>query len=122
MKTLSIKQPWAWLIASGIKDVENRTWRTNYRGRIYVHASGRWDSQWLNIFPKNEFENIEMPDFLLKNYSQFAIIGEVDIIDCIKDSISVWAQEGCWHWLLKNPILYDTPILNVKGKLSLWEY
>ncbi|RZJ91586.1 MAG: ASCH domain-containing protein, partial [Chryseobacterium sp.] len=41
MKSLSIKQPWASLIASGIKDIENRTWATKYRGRIYIHASGK---------------------------------------------------------------------------------
>lgn len=40
MKALSIKQPWASLIAHGIKDIENRTWRTHFRGKIYIHASG----------------------------------------------------------------------------------
>lgn len=42
MKALSIKQPWASLIAQGIKDIENRTWKTSYRGRIYIHASGKF--------------------------------------------------------------------------------
>lgn len=40
MKALSIKQPWASLIAHGIKNIENRTWKTHFRGRIYIHASG----------------------------------------------------------------------------------
>lgn len=39
MKTITIKQPWAWLIASGIKDIENRTWPTKFRGRVLIHAS-----------------------------------------------------------------------------------
>jgi hypothetical protein len=34
MKIISIRQPWASLIVSGLKDVENRTWRTRYRGRV----------------------------------------------------------------------------------------
>ena len=34
MKTLTIKQPWATLIAMGIKDIENRTWPTKFRGTI----------------------------------------------------------------------------------------
>ena len=38
MKTISIKQPWASLIAHGIKDIENRSCRTNYRGRVLIHA------------------------------------------------------------------------------------
>ena len=39
MKTLSIKQPWASLICEGIKDIENRTWHTKFRGRILIHSS-----------------------------------------------------------------------------------
>ena len=42
MKALTIKQPWASLIASGIKDIENRTWKTHYRGKIYIHASSHY--------------------------------------------------------------------------------
>ena len=38
MKALSIRQPWAWLIVNGYKDIENRTWSTDFRGRVYVHA------------------------------------------------------------------------------------
>ena len=41
MKALSIKQPWASLIAKGIKDVENRTWKTKFRGKVYIHASSK---------------------------------------------------------------------------------
>ena len=39
MKALTIKQPWAYLIIHGGKDIENRTWRTKYRGRILIHAA-----------------------------------------------------------------------------------
>ncbi|HDU8694716.1 TPA: ASCH domain-containing protein, partial [Morganella morganii subsp. morganii] len=39
MKAISIRQPWAWLIVNGHKDIENRSWRTKYRGQVLVHAS-----------------------------------------------------------------------------------
>ncbi|WP_229215634.1 ASCH domain-containing protein [Duganella sp. CY15W] len=39
MKALSIRQPWAWLIVNGYKDIENRSWSTNVRGKVLVHAS-----------------------------------------------------------------------------------
>ena len=32
MKTLSVRQPWASLLVSGLKDIENRTWAPNYKG------------------------------------------------------------------------------------------
>jgi hypothetical protein len=38
MKALSIRQPWAWLIVNGHKDIENRTWSTKFRGRVLIHA------------------------------------------------------------------------------------
>lgn len=41
MKTITVKQPWASLIVEGIKDIENRTWKTNFRGRVLVHAAAK---------------------------------------------------------------------------------
>jgi len=33
-----------------------------------------------------------------------------------------WAEKGIWNWVLKNPILFEKPIENVKGKLGFWEF
>lgn len=41
MKTLSIRQPFASLICRGIKTIENRSWKTAYRGKLLIHASGK---------------------------------------------------------------------------------
>lgn len=145
MKALSIKQPWASLIAHGIKDIENRTWKTNYRGRIFIHASakqaGSYDES-LNDLQKIEFKEKYDRITLRKQHHFSAIIGEVDIIDCVINHPSIWSEksEGFWNpirgkwiqmfddrppiynWVLANPVLYEKPILNVKGKLSFWEF
>lgn len=135
MKALSIKQPWASLIASGIKDIENRTWKTHFRGKIYIHASA-----YLKLLKKtgNELYTKEqwlaIPARLISVSS--AIIGEVDIVDCVINHESIWAEKSIrlselpgdeclyhkliYNWVLANPVLYDKPILNVKGKLSFW--
>jgi len=42
MKTLSVQQPWATLLCAGIKDVENRSWDTTFRGTVLIHASSYW--------------------------------------------------------------------------------
>ncbi|HBC62365.1 MAG TPA: RNA-binding protein [Planctomycetaceae bacterium] len=39
MKALSIRQPFASLIASGEKTIELRTWYTHYRGPVLICAS-----------------------------------------------------------------------------------
>ena len=138
MKALSIKQPWASLIAHGIKDIENRIWRTHFRGKIYIHVSA---PKKFDIALTDEQTKLAMP--VLKTAFDgvmpfAAIIGEVEIIDCVINHPSIWAEqtevigktlEGdpmyktkpIWNWVLANPVLYEKPILNVKGKLSFWE-
>lgn len=39
MKCLSVRQPWASLIAAGRKTIEVRTWSTRYRGPLLICAS-----------------------------------------------------------------------------------
>ena len=41
MKALSVRQPWASLIARGIKTIETRTWPTRYRGELLVVSTAR---------------------------------------------------------------------------------
>jgi hypothetical protein len=133
MKALSIKQPWASLIAHGIKDIENRTWKTHFRGRIYIHASAKGTDvdftleQTASLF-SNEIWNPETG--FIKDFSTVsAIIGEVEIIDCVINHESIWAEKtdfsqedptSIWNWVLANPVIYKKPILNVNGKLSFW--
>ena len=38
MRVLSVRQPWASLLVRGVKDIENRTWSTTYRGPVLIHA------------------------------------------------------------------------------------
>ncbi|MFO8231819.1 MAG: ASCH domain-containing protein, partial [Longimonas sp.] len=45
MKTLSIRQPWASMIVLGLKPVENRSWKSNFRGRIKIHAGKKFDQE-----------------------------------------------------------------------------
>jgi hypothetical protein len=42
VKALTLLQPWASLIALGAKRLETRSWRTNYRGEIAIHAGKGW--------------------------------------------------------------------------------
>lgn len=119
MKTLSIRQPWSNLILHGIKDIENRTWRTNYRGRILVHAPERVDeglsftvSQSTSIYIYGE----------LKPFHTSAILGTVEIVDCVRGSNSIWAETDVWHWVLRDPVLFNEPILGIPGRLSLWDW
>ena len=120
-KALSIRQPYAWLICQGYKDLENRNWTTRFRGRIYVHAgvSKLYLKDAENDLGKR-LSGSQLADYLanINSLTFGAIIGEVDIIDCVSESTSPWFT-GKYGFLLCNPILYDHPIL-CKGMLNFF--
>jgi hypothetical protein len=134
MKAITIKEPWATLICLNdgtgtLKNVENRVWSTRYRGKVLIHTSA-----------KTEYTNLEeflTPEQLkaIKNKGQdfynkvkesvkhgSRIIGEVEIVDCVKDYPSIWSAEGQYQFVLKNAKLYDEPIEDVRGSLMIWNY
>lgn len=118
MKALSIRQPWATLIAHGIKDVENRDWYTNYRGRIFIHAGQTLDAgatDW--IAERLTFGQMELW-FKVADFPRGAIIGEADLVDCVTAHQSRWFT-GEYGFVLANPFLYDVPV-PYKGALGLF--
>ena len=50
LKRLSLRQPYAELVAVGRKTIETRTWNTNFRGKFLIHASKTIDKEGSNIF------------------------------------------------------------------------
>lgn len=87
MKTLSILQPWAWLIAQGHKDIENRKWSTPFRGPFLIHAGKGFDRYGYQEI-RHSFPNIEMPD--LNDFERGGIVGYAEIINCVEESRSPW--------------------------------
>ena len=73
MKVLTLKQPWATLVAEGIKKYEFRSWKTNYRGKILIHAGTGIDKKELE---KYKDLNLEFPSK--------RILAEVEIEDCLE--------------------------------------
>lgn len=124
MKVLTIKQPWASLIVDGYKKYEFRSWKTNYRGKILIHAGMSIEN---DMALKVKKYNLE--------YVKGAIIGEAEIVDCILvdeqfnnqliqiDKV-VYGKNNhitTYAWKLENIKKYDNPIY-IKGKLGLWNY
>ena len=73
MKVLTLKQPWATLVAEGIKKYEFRSWKTKYRGKILIHAGTGIDKKGLE---KYKDLNLEFPSK--------RILAEVEIEDCLE--------------------------------------
>lgn len=88
MKALSIRQPYAWLIVNGHKDIENRTWRTPFRGRVLIHAGV--------TYPKRDYADDH--EIYTRRYGSYperesmlgGIVGVATITGCVSASNSEW--------------------------------
>ena len=124
MKVLTIREPWATLIIEGYKKYEFRSWKTNYRGKILIHAG-----KTLEVKNLNKFKNYNI------SYSCGEIIGEVELVDCIKVTQEfdnelkkinnkVYGNSnhiGKYAWKLEKVRKYNETI-KINGKLGLWSY
>lgn len=123
MKALSLKQPWAWLVVEGGKDIENRKWGTRYRGKVLIHASKKWDVEGARCLYikacKGEIPIREIPMRDDPRIIYGAILGSVDIIDCVIKSESPWFF-GPYGFVLTNAIKAEE-IIFYKGRLGLFE-
>lgn len=86
MKCLSIRQPWAYLITAGLKDIENRDWPTRLRGPVLIHA-GKYRPGEAEIIAIEEEFGIRIPRASLQ-YG--GVIGQATITDCVESSASRW--------------------------------
>ena len=73
MKVITIKQPWATLIAMGYKKYEFRTWKCKYRGELLIHAGKSVDKEAVKRFACYNLE-----------YPIGCIIAKVNMTDCIE--------------------------------------
>jgi len=118
MVALSLKQPWAWLIVHGYKDIENRPWicpRRFLGKRIGIHASKTFDKagyDWVRaVFPKIP---LPLPDRI----DIGGLVGSVVFLECVNASASSWF-EGPWGFVLQSPIPY--PLQPCRGQLGFFE-
>lgn len=49
MKAISLYQPWAQLLAAGVKRLETRSWMTTYQGPVAIHAGARMDDAFMAL-------------------------------------------------------------------------
>lgn len=130
MKVLSLTEPYATLIRIGIKTIETRNWKTNYRGKLYIHASS-------TKIPKEYKNNQELMSLVdINNLNYGNIICSCELIDCIEmtnefidniknnhknEYITGIYSNGRYAWIFKNIEILDNPI-EAKGHLGIWNF
>lgn len=122
MRCLTVRQPWAWAIISGLKAIENRSWPTRHRGELAIHA-GRS----LAEFGGEDDFTATMPGLPPKGqFPLGAIVGVVRVIDClpyeqVKDRpFAERMGPESWCWMLEEPLAFPVPV-PWAGRLGLFE-
>lgn len=116
MKALSIRQPWAWLIVNGHKDIENRSWATKYRGPVLIHASkGMTGAEYNDAYHFALEVGIKIPSF--NDLERGGIVGQATIASCSENSLSPWFFGKYGLELIDTKTL---PFMPCKGRLGFF--
>lgn len=138
-RILSVRQPWAWCIFHG-KGTENRTHKTGFLGRLWIHAGAGWsrrgenDPRVLEAWNAGSSRRMGMPTSTPWAYGfrLSAIVGSVDLVDCHPDSgcCRPWGEShyvdaagtsrtDLWHWVFEKPQELRHAV-DAKGRLGIW--
>ena len=129
MKVISLTEPYATLIRNGIKTIETRSWKTNYRGKLYIHASAT------RIPAKTRTNTALMALVGDAELNHGKIICACELADCVEmteayiteiqkngnEYISGIYEVGRYAWILKDIVALDDPI-PAKGRLGIWNH
>lgn len=138
-RVLSVMQPWASLLVAGGKRIETRSWSTNHRGRLWVHASGRISRPVRDAVAACPYlrRAIAAAGFAsLAELPLGAILGSVEVVDSLPIEAGFlarrpWSQieseefrlgdygPGRYGWFCRRPITLPAPV-PATGRLGIW--
>ena len=129
MKVLTIKEPFATLIKTKVKYIETRSWKTNYRGELYIQAG-------IAKITKDIFNRKELVELYKdKEMGYGNIICKCNLVDCVymtkefidnekeknyENFIAGNYKEGRYAWVLEDVVEIEP--IPVKGQLGIWNY
>lgn len=112
MKVLSIRQPYATLIMLGVKQFETRSWRTDYRGPLVIHAAATGARVQGDQLRRLEIRLRLMPTILMgQDYPLGALLGVVELVECLPISQALIAaltpREKALGWYSDPGFVWD---------------
>lgn len=122
-KAISVRQPWAWAIIEGGKDIENRDWKPRnagrrFRGRVFIHAAkGMTKDEY--TFARDFMWDFHVvcppPHMLLRG----GLIGTVEVIDFVDSFDSPWWM-GPGGLVLRDP--KPSVYTSIRGNLGFFDW
>ena len=130
MRAITLHQPWASLIALGIKRVETRSWIAGFRGQLAIHAAKRpIKRSELEAIAQHKFNGICLGEL---EYPLGSVVAVCTLSDCVLMTPKLISQQsptelavGDWEsgryaWLLSN--VQPTRVIPASGKQGLWDW
>ncbi len=142
MKALTVIQPWATLLASGKKRCETRSWKTNYRGEILIHAGGMKHNYFSDVCQHDRIRASRFRDAGIGSDEDMralpfkAIIGKAKLVNCVlidrlteelileqhpEEFVFGNFAPGRYAWVMEDAVLFNRPI-PASGKQGLWNW
>lgn len=138
LKVLSLLEPWATLVALGVKRIETRAWATSYRGEMFIHSSKAFAGYQRAEAIKEPFRTALRPGgaYAYPELNCGHIIARSEILDCVpiteefaialfRDHEDEWRfgdyRPGRYAWLLAEPVRLITSV-PIKGRLGIWNW
>lgn len=132
MRAFTAHQPYAYAIVAGLKPHETRSRRTNIRGRVAVHAGKASLNRATRALSDRAFWELLEAIGGKDDQPLGAVVGTVEIVDClpVEEVVDTLTRQqralgdyspGRWAWVLKNPVMFDTPI-PASGKQGWWNW
>lgn len=126
MKCLSLKQPYAYLLACGIKSIEIRKWNTNFRGEFLIHASKSINAEAKTVYPV-EATNLVKGAIIGKAYiygvkkytNRYEFVNDYDKHFSL-DKANTELNFKRYGFLIHNSMLFDKSV-PYSGKLGFFE-
>lgn len=124
IKALSMMQPYAWMIAQGYVVIDDRSWNTNYRGKLAIHASKKFDLRYYTFIAENFRIDLPHPE----RFDYGGIVAVCDLVACLdpnqptnvpRQCRSHFAYPGYYGLVLQN--VRKTEFLKMSGKPGLFD-
>lgn len=121
VRALSVREPWASLIATGRKSIEVRTWTTKHRGPLLICSAGRsWKGDYSLVLAPGEEVDVAL------SADRGVAVALVELVDVrpatARDATSacILPPEGAFAWVLANPRrVAATPVRGLLGLFTL---
>jgi hypothetical protein len=140
MKAITLTQPWATLVAIGAKRIETRTWSTNYRGPLAIHAAKGFPRDAIELALEEPFRSTLARAGVkrLDDLPRGAVVATARLVECrsttpdmidgswvaglsdLEDAFGDYSP-GRYGWVLADvePLAEPVP---ARGALGLWNW